>query len=246
LRTYEGRVPLRSYLVGFALDHLVLEWKRQERVLDTVSLETLAEQQPGWEASVNPEPAAHVLASTSWEEALARLPLEKAVVLKLLHVEDAEFSPTELRHLAKASGKKLAEVVGEIERLRSLVRERESNLRRLEDQLEAVQGWIRLYRRRLARLCADQSAMDQSSASAGKIAAERSELERKLCWREQQRQRLVQQLRGRKVTAPYKEIARLLGTTVGNVASQILRVRKEVARYLSAVGPLPHDKHRGA
>ena len=43
LRTFEGRAPLRAYLLGFVLDDLVLEWKRSERELDTVSIEALNE-----------------------------------------------------------------------------------------------------------------------------------------------------------------------------------------------------------
>ncbi len=246
LRTFAGKVPLRSYLLGFVLDHLALEWKRQERSVETVSLETLAEEHPGF-AIPAPEPGGPESAHrSSWEDALNQLPPQKALVLKLLHVEDAEFSPAELRHLAKTSGRRLAGVIEEIERLRSLVREREAVLRRLDDQLEAVQGWIRLYRRRLARLNADAEGLNPHSPAAESIRTERRELERKLAWREEQRQRLVRQLQRRKVTAPYKEIARLLGTTIGNVASQILRVRKEVAQHLGALQALPRDKRTGA
>lgn len=246
LRTYAGKVPLRSYLLGFVLDHLALEWKRQERSVETVSLDALAEEHPGLTIAAPETSSAESARASSWEEALAQLPLQKALVLKLLHVEDAEFSPTELRYLAKSSGKKLAAVIEEIERLRSLVREREAVLRRLDDQLEAVHGWIRLYRRRLARLSADAQGPSPDSPTAQSILAERRELERKLAWREEQRRRLVRQLQRRKVTAPYKEIARLLGTTIGNVASQVLRVRKEVARYLGALQALPRDKQTGA
>lgn len=246
LRTYAGKVPLRSYLLGFVLDHLVLEWKRQQRSVETVSLDELAEEHPGLAlAAVEPDPS-EPRHGASWEDALAQLPLQKALVLKLLHVEDVEFSASELRHLAKASGKKLASVIEEIERLRGLVREREAMLRRLDDQLESVQGWIRLYQRRLMRLQADLAGLNPQSPAAENLLAEQRELERKLLWRERQRQRLLEQLKRRKVTAPYKEIARLLGTTIGNVASQVLRVRKEVARYLGALRALPADKQRGA
>ena len=43
LRTYEGRAPFRAYLFGFVLDDLVLEWKRTQRTLDTVSIDDIAE-----------------------------------------------------------------------------------------------------------------------------------------------------------------------------------------------------------
>src|SRR5215470_5749072 len=43
LRTFEGRAPLRAYLLGFVLDDLVLEWKRGTRTLETISIEALGE-----------------------------------------------------------------------------------------------------------------------------------------------------------------------------------------------------------
>src|SRR5512132_3600403 len=43
LGTFEGRAPLRAYLLGFALEDLVLEWKRGEREIETVSLDMLGE-----------------------------------------------------------------------------------------------------------------------------------------------------------------------------------------------------------
>ena len=42
-QTYEGRTSLRSYISGFVLDNLVLEWKRGAREVETVSIETLSE-----------------------------------------------------------------------------------------------------------------------------------------------------------------------------------------------------------
>ncbi len=246
LRTYAGRVPLRSYLAGFVLDHLVLEWKRAERAAETISLDAVSEAELHRAIAQQEPDGASFEARRSWEQALRELSPQKALLLKLLHVEDADFTPEEIRSLARASGKSVAEVIDAVERLRGLVRQREATLRRLDDQLESVQGWIRLYHRRLARLRADAARLAPGTAAAERVQAECRELERKLVWRENQRERLRQQLQARKVTAPYKEIARLLGTTVGNVASQILRVRKEVARYLGGLAALPRDPNRGA
>lgn len=244
LRTFAGRVPLRSYLVGFVLDHLMLEWKRQAREVDTISLDAMEQERPAELPTADTSGPPESSGGKSWQDILAELPLQKALVLKLLHVEDADFSPVDLRYLAKASGKSIADVIDAIEQLRATVREREATVRRLDDQLESVHGWVRLYQRRLARLQADGAHRAPESEAASKLDAERRELERKLAWRMDQRRRLWRQLQRRKVTAPYKEIARLLGTTVGNVASQILRVRREVARQLGGVTPLRRDPQR--
>src|SRR6185503_11418130 len=53
VKTFEGRISLRNYLLGFVLDNLVLEWKRTEREIETVSMEAireLADDRPGLDA----------------------------------------------------------------------------------------------------------------------------------------------------------------------------------------------------
>jgi DNA-directed RNA polymerase specialized sigma24 family protein len=42
--------------------------------------------------------------------------------------------------------------------------------------------------------------------------------------------KLLDRAQRRKVTTPYKDIASLLNTTVGNVGSQIARLRQELAQ----------------
>lgn len=229
LRTFAGRVPLRNYLWGFVLDHLLLEWRRGLREIETVSIEALRAEQPQFEIAAEiPEMGD----DSSWHRVLASLPTPKAVVIKLLHVEDAEFLPEEVRYLCAATGKRVPQVLREIEDLRRVVRDREAHAGELERQLEGVHAWIELYRKRLRRIEVDLQGQPNESARAKKLAEEREELLRKLAWREDQRDRLRAQLQRRKVTAPYKEIARILGTTVGNVASLVQRVRKEVAERL--------------
>lgn len=229
LRSFAGRVSLRRYLLGFALDHLLIEWRRGRREVETVSIEALREQDPHFDiagegASEDAEP--------HWLDRIASLPPQKTVIAKLLHVEDAEFSPAEIRYLCAASGKRAAQVLREIEELRAQVREREAAQQGLLEQIDGVHAWIELYRKRLQRIAAELAVLPHDAAEAQKLRREKEELSRKLAWREQQRERLRQLARRRKVTAPYKEIARVLGTTVGNVASMIQRVRREIAEQL--------------
>ena len=134
LRTFEGRAPLRAYLLGFVLDDLVLEWKRGGREIETVSIETLGEL-PDTQAAANLQ----MNDSTGGEEhhpnlseLLARVDPGKAVVMKLLYVEDYEFTPTELRHIARLSKRSVRDVVSAVDNLRATVREREAGLKRLE------------------------------------------------------------------------------------------------------------------
>jgi len=225
LRTFEGRAPLRAYLLGFVLDDLVLEWKRGERRVETVSIEGLAEL---------PDPAATAKSGPrqntqgTLDDVLATLSPAKAVVMKLLHVEDYDLKAADVNYVAEISGRSVPDVLAAVARLRATVREREAGLTKVQDGIDAVHAWIRLYERRMERIAEDLASLPPSAGAAGRLRAELAQIEHKLERRQQQRTRLMTQAQRRKVTAPYKEIAIILNTSVGNVCSQIARVRREL------------------
>jgi RNA polymerase sigma factor (sigma-70 family) len=237
VRTFEGRAPFRAYLLGFVLDDLVLEWRRAMRELETVSIETIAElADPAASVDDEEEEGTVVQDRSALKDVLASLEPSKAVVMKLLYVEDYELQPAELRYLSEVSGCEIPEVLQRVDELRATVREREAGLKRMEDSLDAVQAWIQLYERRLQRIGEDVAALPPGSNAAGRLREERSELERKILRRRRQRAKLLSQAQRRKVTAPYKEIAALLNTSVGNVGSQIARLRRELVSRLGLQG----------
>lgn len=230
VRSFEGRAPFRAYLLGFVLDDLVLEWRRGIRTIETVSIETLGEL-PGQSESpenVIDDGDERAVDRSVLSELLAALEPSKSVVMKLLYVEDYELKAAELRYLAEVSGRPIPDVLSRVDQLRATVREREAGLKRMEDSLDAVQAWIQLYERRLQRIRDDLASVPPGSTAAARLEEERSELERKIGRRRQQRTKLLAQAQRRKVTAPYKDIAELLNTSVGNVGSQIARLRREL------------------
>jgi hypothetical protein len=226
LQTFEARVPLRAYLLGFVLNDLVLEWKRGQRELDTVPLDTVRDP-VAVDAEANAAASGDGAgAGAGMAELLAGLDPSKTAVLKLLYIEDCDLSPAEMRFIAEASGRCIAEVLEGVDALRATVREREVALKQMEDTLDSVQSWIRLYERRLCDIDAELTAA--GSASSERLQQERTELQAKLERRRRQRQKLSSSARRRKVTAPYKHIAALLNTTTGNIGSQLARVRREL------------------
>jgi DNA-directed RNA polymerase specialized sigma24 family protein len=239
VRTYEGRAPFRAYLLGFVLDDLVLEWKRGVREIETVSIETLGElPDPGGSADrATASEGDMPMDSTTFSQVLGDLSPSKSVVMKLLYVEDYEFQPSEVRYLAQVSGCDVPEVLDRIDRLRATVREREAGLKRMEDALDAVQAWIQLYERRVHRISDDLAALPPTSIAAERLREERQQLERKIQRRRQQRAKLLAQAQRRKVTAPYKDIAALLNTSIGNIGSQIARLRRELLTKVGSGGP---------
>ncbi len=251
VRSFEGRAPFRAYLLGFVLDDLVLEWKRAGREIETVSIETIGELvDPSDELGrMMDDESAGAVDRTMISQVLAALEPSKAVVMKLLYVEDYELQPAELRYLSEVSGCHIPEVLSRVDQLRATVREREAALKRMEDALDAVQAWIQLYERRLQRVIDDVAAVPPGTSAAQRLREEHAELERKIERRRRQRVKLLAQAQRRKVTAPYKEIAAILNTSVGNVGSQIARLRRELMAKLggsaaASKGDGPSDAHR--
>jgi RNA polymerase sigma factor (sigma-70 family) len=228
LRTFEGRAPLRAYLLGFVLDDLVLEWQRGERNIETVSIEAmsgLSEELTDARGLTTPDACA-APTQPSLNEILSQVEPPKAVIMKLLYIEDAELTASDIRYLADISGRSPGYIVAALDRLRVTVREREAALQRLSDSLDGVQAWIQLYERRLRRIADDLNSLPPRSMAAARLEEERAQLERKIQRRQQQRSKLLAQSQRRKTTAPYKDIAALLNTSIGNVASQIARLRR--------------------
>ncbi len=236
LRTFEGRAPLRAYLLGFVLEDLVLEWKRREREIETVSIEGLDDFSGLLESgsTLAADPAERSNDNEHWGDLMRDLEPAKAVVMKLLYIEDYELTPPELRHITKVSSRAVPEVLGAIEQLRATVREREAALQRIQDTLEGVHAWIQLYERRLRRIAEDLACVPPTTMAAERLRDEQAQLEHKIRRRQHQRTKLLAQAQRRKVTAPYKDIAMLLNTSVGNIASQIARVRQDLLMRASA------------
>jgi len=226
LRTFEGRVPLRVYLLGSVLDNLVLEWKRGHREIETVPIDLVNEPTAAVGGPLSDDDDDLAVDRRLLEALIAGIEPSKRLLLKLLNIEDHELAAAEIRQLAGLTGREIPGLLADIERLRATVREREARLRNIEDALEAVHAWIQLYERRLRRIAEDLATMPRESA--GRLRREQAELERKSHWRRQQRAALLARAQRRKVTAPYKDLAALLNTTVGNVASQIARLRRQL------------------
>jgi chromosome condensin MukBEF ATPase and DNA-binding subunit MukB len=177
------------------------------------------------------------------EQMLSSLDPSKTVIFKLLHAEDCELTPEEMRYLASISKRPLHEVIAGVEHLRETIRDREASLRGIEDNLDSVQAWIQLYQRRMRRIAEDLGSVQADSRAAEKLREEQCELERKIERRRRQREKLLAQVKRRKVTAPYKDIAAVLNTTVGNVGSQIARLREELSEL--AGGPVDESTRKG-
>lgn len=230
-RTYAGRAPFRAFLLTVVLDHLFIDWRRGTHEVETQALEDADAVPDNERPAGGDEGAATPVASEQALPALlAGLEQSKAVVMKLLCIEDCELDAADLRYLTQVSGRTVPEVIAAVEQLRATVRQREGGLQRVADSLDTVQAWIEVCERRRQRLAEDLRGLPPGSTAAARIDAACEQLDAQLGRRRQQRAKLGALLQRRKTTAPYKDIAAILNTSIGNVASQIARVRQGLTR----------------
>jgi RNA polymerase sigma factor (sigma-70 family) len=231
VRTYAGRAPFRAYLLAVVLDHLFIDWRRATHEIETLPLDNAdAVPDEGATASDGDAIGAPADARHTVQALLADLDPPQAVVMKLLYIEDCELDAADLRHLTQVSGWTVPDVIAAVERLRTTVRAREVELQRVSDSLDTVQTWIELYERRQERLAEDLRELPADSVAAARARRAFAQLDVQLRRRQRQRAKLRAQRQRRKITAPYKDIAAILHTSVGNVASQIARLRQGLMR----------------
>lgn len=238
LRSFEGRnaIQLRTFLAYYVLRALFLDWQRGRHELDTVSLDS----EPGPEgglplgerlastAADDPKPAG--AATGAMAEVWAGLAPEERLDLKLLSLLEHDLDADDLRLLSKLARRPLDETRALVGEVQAALRSKDVQVAALSGTLDSVWGWLVLRRRELHDVDRQLSDLrDQSAAIAAGLRERRAALEASIAKRDQQRDRLLRQIGGFKVTTPYKDIARLKGSTVGTVCSRLFRLRERLA-----------------
>jgi len=242
LASFEGRngAHFRTYLGGFVLRDLFLEWRRGRKEPETVSFETIvaggdsgeggmtlqeviADPTDSFETLVNNQDEA-----VPFKDFLASLDLEKRLMLKLLYLAEFNLSPQEIRWLCQKSGRTYKEAVTIIEKIRNGLRKKDEQFAALQDQLESIFGWILIYQKDLSGISETLKSVAEGSPKHIELSRQKEELERKLKWRYRQREQVLDKLGHFRVTTPYKDIARLLNVPLGTVCSLVARIRGEI------------------
>jgi RNA polymerase sigma factor (sigma-70 family) len=238
IRTFEGRngIQFRTFLAYYVLRSLFVEWQRGHRELDTVSLSdhhlagvgpTADEVIEHGDADEAPEsPATNEVVATVW----GSLSPEEQLDLKLLSLLEYQLTSEDVRLLSRVSGRSLQDTMALLAEVEAGLRERDVKLGKLRDELDSVWGWILLRQRELQEMNERLRLLgsNHQSAAARRLVARRQELEHTLAKRARQRAGLLEKIRGFKMTTPYKDIARLLNSTVGTVCSRIFRLRQRL------------------
>lgn len=243
LRSFEGRngIQFRTFLSYYVLKHLFLEWRRSQKELDSVSLQsplgnedgdgkTLEDILPASEkAPVGEEAAVTSLTSLRVWQALSP---EERLDIKLLSLLECDLGPDDIRLLAELSGRSILDTLNAVADVQEGLKRKDQKLARLHEELDSTWGWIVLREKELQEIRKKGHHIEGQRDATGRAALvlQQEEIERALAKRHRQRERILSEIRSYKMTTPYKDIARLLNLTVGTVCSRVFRLRERLAR----------------
>lgn len=257
LSIFEGRkgIQFRTFLSHYVLKHLFLEWRRTCKEVKTISLQTPIGNADDESTTLEDIlPGAVALDPTGTEPTFklaGRTPLkffvpEERLYLKLLSLLETPLSSEDICLLATISDRTIKETQIVLTEIQDHLRQKDEKVAHLCDELDSVWGWIVLRQNELhetQKQIAVLSTMENIVDST-QLIAQRDALENALAKRIRQRERLVEELRTHKLTTSYKDIARLLNTTVARVYSRIFRLREQLAREFGERRSIAHASLR--
>jgi hypothetical protein len=160
---------------------------------------------------------------------------EERLDLKLLSLLECDLGPEDVALLAQTAGRSIIDTLTLLAEVQDRLKRKDEKLSRLRDELDSVWGWILVRQKERQEIHEKILLIETHGNMAGKakLLARREEREQALAKRYQQKERIAEEIRTYKVTTPYRDIARLLNSTVGTVCSRIFRLRE---RLLSEFG----------
>jgi RNA polymerase sigma factor (sigma-70 family) len=246
LRTFAGlkNIQFRTFLSFFVLKSLFFDWLRTLKEVETVSFETRETDSTGKQGvseSSLPDPVPGETGQIALpEERLAPdlwncLTPEEQLDLKLLCLIEGDLSLDDIRLLTTISGRPLRETLLLLEEVQQGLRRKDEKLTEFHNTLDSVWGWILLREKELQQIDEKIRLLMADREVLNSLVEQKQALEESLEKRYRQREKLVKEIRTYKLTTPYRDLARLLNTTVGTVCSRIFRLRKRLVDLVEEV-----------
>jgi hypothetical protein len=246
IRHFTGQTheQFRIFLWGLVLRHLYFEWYRTlGKEVDPISLTTpigSAEEKeqrtledvlsaPTPVESDEPDVSHNAATLAVWQS----FSPEDRLDVKLLHLLEYDLAPEDVRLLAEIAGRSMRETLVLLAEVQESLRRKDEKFSQLDDALDSVWGWIRVRQKELQ----DINEKIRSCMAVGRnyeqLLKQKEELERNLVKRYGQREQILKKYQNSTLTTPYKDIARLLNTTVGTVCSRMSRLRTRLIQKLA-------------
>jgi DNA-directed RNA polymerase specialized sigma24 family protein len=243
LKTFAGRngIQFRTFLSYYVLKHLFVEWRRACKEIEMISLQTPVDEVGGENRTLEDVlPGSVVLDVTNSDQmqtratnaALNALAPEERLYLKLWSLLEYQLSSEDVGLLAKISERTVGDTLAALAEVQHNLKRKDEKIARLSDELDFAWGWIVLRQKELQEINKQVHLLStvENLVDTEKLWAQKRVLEQALAKRIRQRDRIVEEIRTYKLTTPYRDIARLLNSTVGAVYACIFRLREQLAR----------------
>jgi RNA polymerase sigma factor (sigma-70 family) len=234
----------RIFLWGLVLRHLFFEWRRTVKEVDTISINTpLGGSQEKGQRTLEDILSAPIPVEPGSQEVPQKDMMldvwhsfspEERLDVKLLHLLEYDLEPEDVGLLAKVAGRSIRETLVLLAEVQEALRHKDEKFSQLQDDLDSVWGWIRLRQKELQETNEKIRSCMAMGRNYEQLLSLKEELERSVKKRSEQRDQIIKKYRNSTLTTPYKDIARLLNTTVGTVCSRMSRLRARLVQKLTA------------
>ncbi len=244
--TYKGICSLRTYQYH-VLNDLCNEWGRTEMLhsIPTVSLNSPVNPESGTEIIdlLEDEDSTSPMVFDSetntldtFKQMLKQLPNEEGIYIKLLAYHEAGLDVEDIRVISKISKRPLNEVMKSLVEIDKRLSEKDEVYAERLAKLNEVEVRIIHIERKLKTL---RQKVQEKMESSDEIA----ELERKLRWRYEQKDKILRLYKTTLVRLSFRDIARLLSVSLGTVSTRVKEIKEKFAGYFNEGSNEKSKKH---
>lgn len=235
--TFKGNCSLRTYQY-IVLRDLFKEWNRTENVDDNYMLslnEPVNDTENATEfgdfiRSEAPTPEdslSHRQSINAFLNALANMPEVDGVYLKLLLFAETGLSLRDIRTIAGLSNRNVGDVLSSLGRLEQALVEKCERYKDKEEDIAKISAKIFAHERKINALKA--TLEDENNDEVDK-------LRKKLSKRQLQKKKRIVRHPAQEAAVSYRDIAEVLGISVGTVHANINKAKKLFRKLYSGVG----------
>ncbi len=229
LRNFKGKkISFENYLKYFVLKDLALEWIRGEskKLIKSKSLDD--DKSP---VSYRNLSAENEICSGDYRKSESRmlemLRKSKFLILRILFMYEIPISSDDLKHIADSTKRSLRDIVKHIAKIERNLSEQSLKQSEKHEKLNTL--FIRRieYQRLLVKLEEDLNLAIQNKkySDVEILEIDKKELERKYAWRLRQTYRIAEKDPNAIISTSYKDIAELLGTSIGSISAKIYKAK---------------------
>lgn len=253
IQNFKNQSPFPAYLMSILfvgarrppIPSLFQQWLRErhkKKEPDTTSLDATDDYEDGeipsrlekltnenalWATDPGPKEYTGPYADCA-REIYSALPHRNQLLLKLFLLSASILTNEDYEELAKWSRRERSEVEGVVAHVLTLLTSEDTRLSTLRRKLERVSGDILFEEQHLQQIRRQLSPLSSMSSQQKKLLQEQTETEKRIKRLYRQLANIREEIRRFVITTPYKYLAELLNTSMGNAGALITKLRQRL------------------